>query len=500
MWGLFEVGYDDHEDDEFKVPITVVKSNEPKEQKKMESKGFFRDLFDLGVDLTINAGKFVDDVITNPFDNIIRANGLLNSNRITRAEFQSKKRGYIKKLKYYPFDSYEAINKGKSLLDTKIINEDDYQEIKKLSIKKLHSRNLESLNLEEEIKKINNLKSTGAVSKEEYKSLIKPYDNELKKRKEEEKIKRENEKKEVDRLEYVYKDPGYTEYIKEEKERNERESERRVAIYKRLEESGDEVLIKNLVKRYDDGQFDAVLFNKDCDKLKELLNLKGYGLTNENFHLIVGVYAIDRDNQNFKERIFFNSPKDLDQILSNYVEFYGIDSKYIEKLRMLLKNEGYKINSDKLVRKLEKLIKERELLEFERSLLTDESPFTIYEIDKLSGSEFESFIKILFEKMGYEAHKTKDSGDQGADVIVDKFGQKSAVQAKRWDNKVNNKAIQEITAAIKYYNADEGIVITNNTFTISAIELAKSNNIKLIDREKLENLLKKYPITKKVFD
>jgi HJR/Mrr/RecB family endonuclease len=102
--------------------------------------------------------------------------------------------------------------------------------------------------------------------------------------------------------------------------------------------------------------------------------------------------------------------------------------------------------------------------------------------------------------MGYEAHKTKDSGDQGADVIANKFGQKTAVQTKRWDNKVNNKAIQEITAAIKYYNADEGIVITNNTFTISAIELAKSNDIKLIDREKLGELIKKHPIIKKEFD
>lgn len=40
------------------------------------------------------------------------------------------------------------------------------------------------------------------------------------------------------------------------------------------------------------------------------------------------------------------------------------------------------------------------------------------------------------------------------------------------------------------YKADKGIVITNNTFTQAAIELAKANNIELVDGGKIEEYKK----------
>jgi restriction system protein len=48
--------------------------------------------------------------------------------------------------------------------------------------------------------------------------------------------------------------------------------------------------------------------------------------------------------------------------------------------------------------------------------------------------------------------------------------------------------VQEIVGAIKFYNADEGWVITNSTFTASARSLAQANNIKLIDGHDLKDL------------
>jgi len=44
-----------------------------------------------------------------------------------------------------------------------------------------------------------------------------------------------------------------------------------------------------------------------------------------------------------------------------------------------------------------------------------------------------------------------------------------------------NKAVQEVVAALKYYHADEGWVITSGTFTASAKALAQANSVKLID-------------------
>ena len=62
---------------------------------------------------------------------------------------------------------------------------------------------------------------------------------------------------------------------------------------------------------------------------------------------------------------------------------------------------------------------------------------------------------------------------------------KYVVQAKRWNQKIGVKAIQEIVAAIKHYKADKGMVITNNYFTKNAENLARTNEVELWDRNKL---------------
>lgn len=76
---------------------------------------------------------------------------------------------------------------------------------------------------------------------------------------------------------------------------------------------------------------------------------------------------------------------------------------------------------------------------------------------------------------------TPKTGDQGADLIVEKGNNKIAIQAKFYSSTVGNSAVQEVVGAIKYYDANKGIVITNSTYTSSAIDLAKVNNIQLID-------------------
>ena len=55
--------------------------------------------------------------------------------------------------------------------------------------------------------------------------------------------------------------------------------------------------------------------------------------------------------------------------------------------------------------------------------------------------------------------------------------------------KVNLKAVQEVIGAVGHFEADIGIVITNNEFLNSAIKLAKSNDIELWDRAKLAKFL-----------
>ena len=148
----------------------------------------------------------------------------------------------------------------------------------------------------------------------------------------------------------------------------------------------------------------------------------------------------------------------------------------IEDLKVLIDNERERIQQS----------------QFEKSLEAPASTCLLDELDSMTGLEFENLLARLYRKMGYAVTLTKRSGDAGADLMVDKFGESTVIQAKRYSSTVGVKAIQEVTAAIKHYRARRGAVITTNYFTKQAIRLANSNGIELIDRGKLEDLLRRY--------
>ena len=54
---------------------------------------------------------------------------------------------------------------------------------------------------------------------------------------------------------------------------------------------------------------------------------------------------------------------------------------------------------------------------------------------------------------------------------------------------MSNKPIQEVVGSLKYYNANQGVVVTNSEFTKGAQELAKANQVILIDGEALNDLI-----------
>ena len=112
------------------------------------------------------------------------------------------------------------------------------------------------------------------------------------------------------------------------------------------------------------------------------------------------------------------------------------------------------------------------------------------EIHYMSGPEFERFMADLLRQKGYEVEETPLSGDQGVDLILPTLdGKRVVIQLKRWTGPVGNKAIQATFAGMAHYQADEGWVITNSTFTKSARELARSTSVRLIDRDELTDWL-----------
>ena len=125
-------------------------------------------------------------------------------------------------------------------------------------------------------------------------------------------------------------------------------------------------------------------------------------------------------------------------------------------------------------------------------------------IDKMSGVAFEEYCIMLLEisdvlpKSKY--FKTRTSGDYGADIIIKHCNKvKVSVQCKRLkDSPVRIEAIQEVVGSKKFYHTNQCMVITNSRFTENAISLALSNDVLLIDRERLIKLIElKYEKGKK---
>jgi restriction system protein len=109
----------------------------------------------------------------------------------------------------------------------------------------------------------------------------------------------------------------------------------------------------------------------------------------------------------------------------------------------------------------------------------------IKDIDAMTGVQFERYLKELYLSQGYTVKETRTVGDFGGDLILSKGQHRIVVQAKRYSNNVGVKAVQEVVSAKNYYSATDVWVVTNSYFTKAARELAKVNNVILIDRDML---------------
>jgi restriction system protein len=109
----------------------------------------------------------------------------------------------------------------------------------------------------------------------------------------------------------------------------------------------------------------------------------------------------------------------------------------------------------------------------------------IADIDYFNGKEFEQYLEVLFQKLGYHVRRTPYQGDFGADLVLQRGGEKTVVQAKRYNRRVGVKAVQEAVASKDYYRCDKAMVVTNSFFSRQAEALAKANRVELWDRDTL---------------
>ena len=276
--------------------------------------------------------------------------------------------------------------------------------------------------------------------------------------------------------------------IASEKKRKER-VEDLLKKQKKMEEflgSSEYKYIEQFAKKYKDGES-----NSEFIKFQTLLENKGWEFEKEELKSVLNQEHKKQKVKDSKIKILANNASSRNDFLITYLDFFGSnDSETLEGLAEILQEKQlYFEDLTNLKTEIKQLEKEIELKTFEKRLFDEDEIDWLENIDSLNGYEFEDFLKNLFSKMGYQVKQTRLSGDQGADVVVIKFGEKTVIQAKCYGGKVGNKAVQEIMAAISLYKAQKGMVITNNYFISAAVELANANNIELVDRDGLEKMI-----------
>lgn len=76
--------------------------------------------------------------------------------------------------------------------------------------------------------------------------------------------------------------------------------------------------------------------------------------------------------------------------------------------------------------------------------------------------------------MDVNIRATGGSGDQGVDLLAERDGVSYAIQCKYYSSPVGNSAVQQAHAGCGYYGVAAAAVVTNSTFTRSAMQLASS--------------------------
>jgi restriction system protein len=112
-------------------------------------------------------------------------------------------------------------------------------------------------------------------------------------------------------------------------------------------------------------------------------------------------------------------------------------------------------------------------------------------VRSMSGAQFEVFTADLFRAMGHQAVVLGGAGDQGVDVIVNRRGERVAVQCKNLKKPVGNRPVQEVYAGARHHRCVEACVVAPAGYTRGAIALASSTGVSLYDADTVRQWIRK---------
>ena len=166
-------------------------------------------------------------------------------------------------------------------------------------------------------------------------------------------------------------------------------------------------------------------------KRNQLRYIDSYGdLVEEDWHKEVKKFTKKRSGE-ILEFFINHTPEVIYKELKKQKQYYYPNSEnfYYEILSIVELNEVYECTD------LEDRIA---LLENIDNVNTDN-----YLVDEQKDyHEYESIVSNMFEILGWDTLITPKSGDQGADIIIEKYNMKFVVQCKLYSQPVGNKAVQ----------------------------------------------------------
>lgn len=238
------------------------------------------------------------------------------------------------------------------------------------------------------------------------------------------------------------------------------------------------------------------------DLLRQLLAREGFPMAPDRCLAFLTACAFRRAFEGFRERI-----AGKDGPIAAFAEIApeeGDDRGHLPFLQQVLAEAGRNAEEAHVAAVLHDVRRERKLKSFAADLrqrkpapnavasggsTPADGRLTIEQVDRMNAYNFDLLAGMIYQAQGYFVRETPKAGAQGADVLLERAGERTVVQTKLDPNSVGNAAVQEAMAAKVYYHCHHAIILSNHHFTPSAVELALRGGVTLVDRAGLMAML-----------
>jgi HJR/Mrr/RecB family endonuclease len=176
----------------------------------------------------------------------------------------------------------------------------------------------------------------------------------------------------------------------------------------------------------------------------------------------------------------------LDYFIDNVLRKDDLISRYL--LDEFVGTSLADAKNDRLV-KTRKVVTDA-IFEYKRKKIESDAHLSV-DVDSLDPIQFEHYCADILRSSGWDVRVTNASGDQGIDVIANRGNLKAVLQCKKYSQPVGNAAVQEIIAGKQFEQADIAAVVSNNSYTQSAKQLANVAGIYLLHYAELEQFAEK---------